>query len=174
MNLDFSNISIRGRVAYAIICLENAIRFYEKENLDWLYIFNLLWAYTKDEVGNWHYPMAESTPKSIMFDADYSSKEMEYIDRDEYEKLSLLYKNSNNTINYIIDKLFEIGTRDLYSSIINNSPDTLKYLQEIIDVMEERGITLPNIKFFQKFPISENEGWGRKFLREDIFNENIG
>ncbi|WP_108867402.1 hypothetical protein [Aquimarina aquimarini] len=170
MKSEFNDISIRGRVAYAIMCLENAIKWYKKDNLDWSFLFQLLWSFMKGNVADWHYPMAEATPRSILFDAEYSVKEMNYINREEYSKLTNLYNSSNEVIIFILNKLFEIGTRDLYSSISNNSLDTLEYLEDIIDIMNKNKIPLPEVKFFKKFSINENNGWGRELNRSDLMS----
>jgi hypothetical protein len=162
---DMKLISIRARVAFAILCLENAIKQSKKENLDWSFMIG--------KVGDWHYPMAESTPRSVLFDARYDEKDMDFLTEEDCIHLKEVYSNSTELIKDIINIIFEIGTRDLYSSIVNGSPDTLKYLMEIIDLMEQNNIPLPDMNLFEKSPITENEGWGREFTREDIFNENI-
>ncbi len=81
------------------------------------------------------------------------------------------HKNANQVILIIIDITYYIGIKDLYSSIVDGSQDTLRYLQEIIDLMELNNFPLPDDKLFGKFPISENEGWGREFTRDYVFNE---
>jgi len=168
MKSEFKEISIRGRVAWCILCLENAIKFYGLEDLNWDFIFSLLWSYTNGKVGNWHYPMAEAMPASILT-TPYSKRDMENLTESQYDELKKLYSSGNEVTNFIIDKVFEVGTRDLYSSIVNDSPDTIKYTEEIKEVMEKNKIPLPDISLFKKIPISENEGWGREFTREDLF-----
>ncbi len=51
---NFINVSIRGRVGFSILCLENSISFFELPNLDWSLILKLLWSYTDSNVGLWH------------------------------------------------------------------------------------------------------------------------
>jgi hypothetical protein len=97
--------------------------------------------------------------------------DLEYLDEKDFWELNKLYKNANQVILRIIDITYYIGIKDLYSSIVDGSQDTLRYLQEIIDLMEQNNIPLPDEKLFGKFPISENEGWGREFTRDDVFNE---
>lgn len=94
---------------------------------------------------------------------------MEFVNEKEYEHLRFLYQSSNEVINEIINKIFEIGTRDLYSSIVNGSTDTLIYLAEIEKLMRKNDIPLPDVNRLGKFSILENEGWGRAFTKEDIF-----
>lgn len=55
MNIqEFNKISIRGRVAYGIVCLEEAIKKYSLEHLDWDFMLKILWSYTNGNVGKWH------------------------------------------------------------------------------------------------------------------------
>lgn len=166
--MSIEKISIRARVAFGILCLENTVLFYNKVFLDWSFVYKVLWSFMKGKVGDWHYPMAEISPRSVLFDATYAEKEMEFLTEEEYNNLREVYSNSNTVINSIINLIFEIGTRDLYSSIVNESQDTIKYLQEIIHLLEENNIPLPDIKLFETYTINENDGWGREFGRDDI------
>lgn len=168
---EFTNISIRGRVAYAVLCLEKAIVHFGFDKYDWSFVLNLLWSITNTKLGSWHYPLAECTGRSIIND-EGNLEDLEFLTKDKFWELNKLYKKSNNVILRIIDLIFEISTRDLYASIVNGSPDTLKYLQEIIDTMDQNKISLPNMEFIKKLPISENGGWGRDFTRQEIFSEH--
>jgi hypothetical protein len=47
-------------------------------------------------------------------------------------------------------------------------------LQEIIHLLEDNNIPLPNIKLLGNYSINENNGWGKEFRREDIFGNNEG
>ncbi|HEY9009344.1 MAG TPA: hypothetical protein VIM75_24575 [Ohtaekwangia sp.] len=170
---EFTNISIRGRVAFAILCLEKAIIHFGFDIYDWSFVLNLLWSITNTKLGSWHYPLAECTGRSIINDEGHLD-DLEFLTKEKFWELNKLYKNANHAILRMIDLIFEISTRDLYASIVNASPDTLKYLQEIIDMMNQNEIPLPDAKLFQKFPITENEGWGREFSRDEIYNgDNI-
>jgi hypothetical protein len=166
----FKEVSIRGRAAYAILCLEKVITHFGLDKYDWSFILHQLWSITKSKLGSWHYPLAECTGRSIINDEEYLD-DLEFLTKERFWELNTLYKKSNSIILRIIDLIFEISTRDLYSSIVNASPDTLIYLREIIDLMEQNNISLPDVNLFKKFPFTENEGWGREFTREDIFNK---
>ena len=166
---NFEKISIRGRVAFAISCLENSIKFYSLEQLDWSFLVNKLWSYTNSNIGTWHYIMSEATPFGVVGQTD-NVDDLEYLSVEEIKKLEILYINSNKVVNSIIDLIFDIGTRDLYASIVNNSPTTIKYLTEIIELLSDNQIPLPDIEKFKKFSISENEGWGNEFTKEMVFD----
>jgi hypothetical protein len=169
MLINFRNISIRGRVAYGICCLENAIRHYNLEHLDWSFILELLWSYTDQNIGRWHEFMSECSADSILEELEFEKKGIRNISFFEYQKLRDLYLKSNPIINQIINTIVDIGTYDLYASIVNNSPKTIEYIDELIVLMDQNNILLPDIIFFQKFTINENEGWGCPFVKKDIF-----
>jgi hypothetical protein len=167
----FKNLSIRARVAYGICCLEEAIKYYCLLESDWDFMMNLLWTYTNKNIGKWHEIMAECSPDSVLEELSYQDKGIINISIKEYEELRFLYSKSNKVCDSIINLIFEIGTRDLYSSIVNGSPDTIEYLQEIIILMQQNNIPLPDIEIFKKFPITENHGWGREFTRNAVFGD---
>lgn len=167
---DFVNISIRGRMAFAIICLENAIKHFKLDETQWIFIYKMLWRYTNTNVGKWHEQMAECTPNGVLNSTDDLS-DLEFLNETEFWEINKLYQKTNKIILRIIDVIFYIGIKDLYTSITNGSQETLKYIQEIIDLLNNNNIALPNIKLFNQFPISENNGWGREFERADIFKK---
>lgn len=164
---NFKEVSIRGRVAFAILCLENAIFHFGFDKYDWSFILGQLWSVTNSKLGTWHYPLSECTGRSIINDED-NIDDLEFLTKERFWELNSLYKKSNSSILRIIDLIFEIATRDLYASIVNNSPDTLEYLKQIILILEKENITFPDYKLVEKFSINEDGGWGRKFSREVI------
>lgn len=167
------DLSIRARVAFSILCLEAFIKFLNYDISKWNLILSELWKYTNTNVGKWHENISEMTPFSINEKIAFELKGCENIDESKHDELQKLYADVNIEILKIINLIFEIGTRDLYSSITNHSQDTISYLKEIILVLEKNGIDLPNINGLQKFSILENNGWGSEFKKEDILNENI-
>lgn len=166
------NLSIRARVAFGILCLERILKHFQFDLIKWNILLNELWKYTNSNVGKWHEIISEMTPFSINEQVDFELKGCEYINKEKHDDLQKLYIDVNNDILKVIDLIFEIGTRDLYSSISNNSQDTIKYLQEIILVLEKNDIELPNIKQLQKFSILENNGWGREFTKEELIEQS--
>jgi hypothetical protein len=164
----FITISIRARLAYTVCCLENALAYFKLKDTEWLFVLTHLWSYTNSNVGRWHEQTAEITGRSIINDEN-SLDDLAFLSKDQFWKINAIYKKANKDVLRIIDLIFEIGTRDLYASIVNGSPDTLNYLQKIIDLMKQNNIPLPDYDLFKNYSISENEGWGREFTRDEIF-----
>ncbi|OYU67230.1 MAG: hypothetical protein CFE22_04990 [Cytophagaceae bacterium BCCC1] len=133
---------------------------------DWL--LNELWKYTFSNLGSWHEHIAEVTPFSIEEDIDYSKKGCTYINHEKHEDLKLLYSKTDNYIKIIINKIFEIGTKDLYSSISNKSLETKKFVYEIEQILAQNGIELPICDNLEKYDIEQNDGWGNEFRKSEI------
>lgn len=163
-----SNLSIRARVAYAILCLENLLQHLNKDLSKWELILEELWKYTAGNPGEWHESMAEMRPFSINEEVAFELKECVYIDLEKHARLKELYKGANEDVLKMVDLTFEIGTRNLYASIVNNSPDTLNYLDQIIAILERNGIELPTTSKLQGFTIDQQNGWGNSFTRTEV------
>lgn len=163
-------ISLRARVAFIILCIENSLR---KENsfIKWSKVLDVFWSQTSMQfVDEWLYEISKVMPDSILVD-EYD--ENETISLKEYSELKILYRNSPKYIFELMEFAFECGTIDLYGSVDNNSDKTIAPVLKCIEIMKENNIELPNIELFKKYSISENGGWGNPFTKKDIFNENI-
>ncbi|MES2776855.1 MAG: hypothetical protein V4722_21945 [Bacteroidota bacterium] len=166
---EFRNVSIRGRMAFGIICFENALKHFDYDVEDWQMILRELWSFTEIEyIDEWLYSFAEYKASSILEDLSFSEKGFEKLTRSEYGILKKLYFNSDNLIQELTDLLFWLGTVEMYGQIVDNSPKTLEELQKIMNVMATNGIQLPQGSLFLKFSFTE-DGWGKGFTREEVF-----
>lgn len=154
-------ISIRGRMAYAICLFERLLLHYKCDKQDWIRILEKLWAYTSVEyLDDWMYEFAEWLPDSILED---DLDDFEFITKEEYEYLYKLYKKSCVEIRLFIKIIFELGSIDLYSKLTDNSTNTLKKLEEAIDIFKANNINIISIEPFKKYLFEERNGWGERF-----------
>ena len=164
----FNNLSIRARAAYGILCLESFINHLGYNADKWLIITDELWKFTNSNPGIWHEYMSEMTPFAINENIPFESKGCDHINKGKHDLLQQLYQYADNDLLTTIDLIFNIGTRDLYSSVTKGSPDTINYLKEIIRIINCHTISLPDIALVRRFTITENEGWGKEFSRNDL------
>lgn len=169
MKEKIEKISIRARVAFIILCLENAI----KKNtaiVSWNKVLNVFWLQTSIHfVDEWLYEVSKIMPESILED-EY--EENDTITLEDYTKLKELYKTAPRFLFELMELAFECGTIDLYGGIENNSEKTIQSVLHCIEIMNKNNIELPNIDLLKKYSISENHGWGKTFTKEEIFNES--
>ena len=79
-------------------------------------------------------------------------------DSKELEMLLESYQQTNQQINLLVEDVFDIGTNDLWAGIGETSPDTLRPLQELIDLMYDQQIPLPSIEPFKQY-VFHKKGW---------------
>jgi hypothetical protein len=162
-------ISLRARVAFIILCIENALRS-EDTLVKWNKVLELFWSQTSMQfVDEWLYEISKVMPESILED-DY--EENETISFAEYSKIKSIYKSTPKYIFELMEFAFECGTIDLYGAVEENSNKTIQSVLKCIEIMKEKNIELPKIELLEKFSISENGGWGNQFTREEILDEN--
>jgi hypothetical protein len=169
MKEKIKKISLRARVAFIILCLENALK---KNNLfsKWTKILNIFWSQTEMQfVDEWLYEVSKVMTESIL---DDGYEENETISLDEYLEIKVLYKSTPKYIFELMEFAFECGTIELYGAIENNSDKTILSVLQCIEIMKENEVKLPNIELLIKYTFSKNGGWGIQFSKEDIFHEN--
>lgn len=167
----FLTLSIRARVAYGILCLEQTLQKLGYDYNRWQFLLDTLWSYTYSNPGAWHMITAEITPLSIMGEGEYNTFDFECITSEQYSLLKRMYSTIPKEYFVIFELIFEIGTKDLYASIVNGSKETHGFLATIVKVLEENKIEVPDIpEFLMKQSIDENYGWGNPFYRKDIFD----
>ncbi|MFH7015146.1 hypothetical protein [Flavobacterium sp. FlaQc-47] len=174
---EFIDISTRGRVAFSINCLENSINCQNlriSNDCEKL-LLQQLWHFTSDNIALWELQIKELIPFVVSEEVDYLIKDYNYFSKKVHDILQNYYKQCNKYVLDIIDLIYELGKTNVFVNIDSNDlkEATLPLLQEIIDLMMKNNMSLPNIKLFEKFSISENNGLGREFAREEIFNDNL-
>lgn len=146
---EFYQISIRGRLAFGMTCLEKLVIALESDHpLLQTNVFPKIWEFTSsDDLSEWEENINEIDPVCVL-------------DDEVNTKLKELYNNLPKDIVSTIGDVISIGTENLYGGTNNNSPSTLEPLNSIIKRMIKLNIPLPDIMPFKKSSFSEFHGWG--------------
>lgn len=175
----FKNISIRGRVAYAICCLENALEFYNIKGAGWNWYLSKLWWYTElptksdpaidncYQAERWHSVIRELSPiyindpktsyETLISDTKVFFKE-DLPTKSEYLMLKESFIQSNPVIDEIASKIYLLGCCELWCAITSYSKSTLDYLQNILNIMFQQKIHLPSLEPFEQY-VFHKQGW---------------
>ena len=173
----FEQISIRGCVAYGICCLENALEHYRLQGEGWNFLLKKLWWYTELSAANdpsinnclplerWVDLIAAILPEILKQYNEYNkfiNDKWCFKDNipteEEYNLLKETYKSSNDTIELICKHIDDIGSNEIWAGIGKSSPETLRPLQELIDLMYKQAIPLPSIEPFKQY-VFHKKGW---------------
>ena len=175
-------ISIRGRFAYGLMCLErvtenNGVNFPELQLL-----ITKMWEITNSEkLGWWQDLLIENNPNTVIGDyqlfknGKITFKEIGFStinNLEEFESRVNFLKKLPSPIVKLIDKLTEIVNQNLFAGCGEHSESTLKPTIELVEILDsildfERPII--EIVKFSKF--SENHGWGNKFTRGELMEQ---
>jgi hypothetical protein len=155
MTPDFKHISIRGRLAFGMICLEKLVH---TQNADHLLLHNIvfpkIWEFTSaHDLSEWEQMINLVDPSTVLYDD---------VDPD----LKSLYQTLSEDIVHTISNVIEIGAGNIYGGTGDYSPYSLAPLNEVIHTMIKLQVPLPDIAPFKKSGFSEDGGWGAEHPRE--------
>lgn len=160
----FSNISWRGRVAYAIMCLEKYL-VTKEPNKDWTPLSKKLWTITggKMFLDEWSDRVIDILPKCLLEFKDFASSDFTYLTEEEYNTFKNLYEGLGEDFSQLMEKIHEMEEVYAYTVIDDNGEKCAEILEEIIQILEKNSIFLPdyNLVTFSKF--EEKEGRGEPF-----------
>lgn len=165
MNINcFDNISWRGRVAYAIMCLEKYLTTKES-NKDWSPLSKKLWAVTDGKMflDEWSDRIIDLLPECFFAFKDYASSDFTYLTEEEYNTFKILYEGLDEDFSQLMEHIHEMEEVYAYTVIDDNGEKCAEILEDIIKILEKKGISLPdyNLVAFSKF--DEKEGRGEPF-----------
>ncbi len=160
------DISIRGRMAYLICSFERLLIHTGINIEEWEMVLDKLWAYTSvDYIDDWMYELAEYMPNCILED---TMDDVEYITEKEYDYLYGLYRKTAQDVLLFLKIIFECGTCEIYARVCDHSPDTLRKVDEAIQILNRNKVKLLEVKSFEKFKYSECDGYGEHFDGKEL------
>lgn len=162
MTEELKKISIRGRFAFCLACLHNAM---QKEQVDSQSISVVLtrmntFLYTK-KLDEWEKEIIEVSPDTI-FDVhpDNNFNEYETISAADLTRLKSVYEEMPVPIVKLIDYTINVGLSNLYGGTGEYSHQSLIPALEVVDLMINNDYQLPSLQEFVHDKFVDNNGWG--------------
>jgi hypothetical protein len=159
-------ISIRGRMALAITCLEQTAKSYSVVSTELDEVITYSWSFTSTHYLNeWdaRFPkyvwdaieLMETHPLlHLKRDTSFSDKSRSFL------RLPL-------PVLIICDVIWqEIGRSNLYGAVVGYSEETFIGTVKVLKFLEALNLPLPNLNSFTKSAFFENGGWGLKVNRD--------
>jgi hypothetical protein len=56
-----------------------------------------------------------------------------------------------------------MGTNELYGELVDHGHISLRRIKELVNLLKENGIELPDTKKFRKYSFNSSHGWGKPF-----------
>jgi hypothetical protein len=159
------NISMTGRIAYAIQCTEKYL-LAKYPNIEWSELAKEMWAVTSEPFDKWSYSFSEIIPEYLYeFGETYRKDKYEYISEKDFNYWTKLFNNvkSDENINNLLMTINDITMVYAYTSIPKEGKESIKLIENIEQILISNNIDLPNYKTFEFSDFSQNNGWGENF-----------
>jgi len=174
MNTKFNTISMNGRMAYVIMCVERFLVTVYPEK-DWKLIAQKMWKATSQNWGDWPEEYYEIIPEYILSTNGYNSEEYEYISEDEYHIILDLYNgitsgsedDISDEVNYMLNKPYEMAM--VYEgTVIGDGKESIKIIENSESILLKNNIDLPDSNCLNFSSVSQKNGWGNDFEGEEL------
>jgi len=160
---DFKNISMTGRYAYILLCIEKL--FVEKfPQKDFSKIFEFLWKGTED--ANWDKMsefVGDLSNDSLFESAIFDKDNFLVINEQDFKLYYNLLEDINDISNVCFSSLFDFLTVYENTSIPGLGKESIDSLFEIINLLKNHNVELPNIETISFSNFNERNGWGNHF-----------
>ncbi len=157
----FYKVSERGRIAYLILCLEEALRFYGQDfrALEW--VLWRLWSITDCSENNgidiWLDSIGELLPSEVLANNTTETTEI--------SKARTLYTQAGTAmivINAIIENAYTI-VGQWSPDTIDHDPDALCLIDKVEETMNAFGVPRPSNEFIQPLLEQKDFSFGKPF-----------
>jgi hypothetical protein len=143
----FKKISIRGRFAFGVKCIESYVseNKIEIDSIDKL--LTLLWEFTESEsLHLWDEKISDLNPTNILgVEYEKFPNDFPTIDAAEYKELKKIYQNLYKDLIKLISETIEIGTSNLYGGTGEYSSHSLKPTIEVYKITEKLLLKMPDV-----------------------------
>lgn len=173
MNNRFEDISMMGRMAYVVMCVEKYLTEKYSER-DWEPISKIMWKATSVDWATWSSIYSAYIPDVLLEYDEYSEDEFGKIfDETTYHRLLDLYEgitdgsedDPEDELNYLLNKPFEMAM--VYEGTkIGNGEDAYTIIKETERILKTNNIQLPDEEKVAFSKSSERDGWGNYFNGE--------
>lgn len=171
----FYNISMNGRMAYAILCIEKYISnlYPDKDRSP---LSKKMWKVTSESWDEWIDTFIEVIPQYLFEFDSYEESDFENLTKDEYELFVELfsgvsdgeYMDCSDKVGYIINSLKLIEEVYAYSAVPGVGEESIDIILSICAVLESDSVEVPPVELVEFSSFEEQNGWGNQFGGEDL------
>ena len=170
MDNRFDTVSMNGRMAYVIMCVEAFLKDRYPER-DWTFVSETMWKATSTNWGDWPEEYSSILPDVLLQYDEYDCEELgESISEADFISLKALYSgitegaedDPSDEVNYMLNKPYEMAM--VYEgTVIGDGRESLAIISNAEHVLEKYSIPAPNYKKVLFSSSQELNGWGNDF-----------
>ena len=170
MDKRFDSVSMNGRMAYVIMCVESFLVFkYPDKN--WTIVSEQMWKATSENWGDWPEEYSSIIP-DVFLQYEYFDEEDlgDSITETEFVMLKELYdgvtegleNDPSDEVNYMLNKPYEMAM--VYEgTVIGDGKESIRIIDEVENILKKNDVPLPDYTKVQFSSSNELNGWGNDF-----------
>ncbi|WP_026522283.1 hypothetical protein [Butyrivibrio sp. VCB2001] len=170
-----ASISMNGRMAYGIMCVEQFLLSLYPDR-DWTILSEQMWPVTNMFWDEWNERFMEIIPKYLFEFENYKEAEFEYLSENDYAEFVKLYsgisdgekEDVSDPVNFLLLALYRIEEVYAYASIPGKGEECLDILDEMMSVLNDASVQLPDVNKVAFSSFDEKNGWGESFEGRDL------
>lgn len=159
---DFNDISMIGRMAYGILCVESYL-LNKYPHDDWKPLASLMWEATSSYWDTWDWKYIEVIPEFLFEKATFEESSFDYLTKESYDCFSTLLKGKDDNVNTLLIKLHELQEVYSYTSIPGKGKEASQLIVDMCETLNQENIPLPDLAKVRFSKFSERDGWGEQF-----------
>ncbi|MBO4531951.1 MAG: hypothetical protein J5767_15075 [Paludibacteraceae bacterium] len=159
---EFNNISMIGRMAYGILCVESFLLNKYPDD-DWTPLASLMWEATSSYWDTWDWKYIEIIPEFLFEKETFEESSFEYLSKEDYNLFSALLKGKDENVNTLLMKLHELQEVYCYTSIPGKGKEASQLIVDMCAILSQENIPLPDVSLVSFSSFSERDGWGEQF-----------
>lgn len=146
--------AIRGRVALALTCVENAIERFQVRDERIREIVNILWGFVEKQ-------------NLASVDEEWrNARAVDLLDAvDSGSAIPESYRRLPAFLPRMLSDVLEIGLAEMYGAVRGYSEETLNLTVGVLEQCRDSGVPVPPVARFGRLPFAENGGWGHAVPR---------
>ena len=167
MNEKIEVLSIYGRVAYCMMCVEKYVKTKYGTN-DLSCFENIFWSFSQkgQYLDKWAYRLLEIVPTYLFEYPDYATtkkKEGCSIDEGTFSKAREIFNKDDDVLSKLLNNAYDAAMVYSYTSIPGNGEDSMDICLDSVSILKELSIDLPSIPEMKPLMFETKNGWGEPF-----------
>ena len=171
MKKEFKNLSIRARIAYAIMCFEEYV-LVKYPTINFSKVGVWMWAIvstTEPNVDELAYKYLNIVPECLYEFDSFEKGYFEDFSKEEYDTFVEIIPKDDEILNYLMNEICEIVMIHMYTTFSSTDNESIVELKNITNKLVEVKIPLPDISLLAKYNPDLCDGWGCEISHKGLF-----
>lgn len=170
MKNKLNSVSMNGRMAYTIMCVEAFLKARYPEK-DWGFVSEKMWRATSTNWGDWPVEYSTIIPDVFLQYDEYNREELgDCLTEETFNGLKKLYSDitegleddPSDEVNFMLNKPYEMAM--IYEgTVIGDGQESFDIITSAETVLKEHDIPLPDYRKVLFSSRDEKNGWGNDF-----------